>query len=288
MPWSDFDPRDIKRYSGRSPDAAQMGLLRKVATLIRTVVNWPMVFVDKARLRKAVTYRMRSGAKFICRAGTPDINEVVAICSGFEYPAIVIGHVPRGAVVIDVGANIGSFSVFFARQHRDIAIRGWSVEPYSENVSLLRQNLALNAVPFTVAELAISDHNGDCRIETSSSPDAISVTADGLGDVVNCERLSTFCIDRQIDYVDLLKMDVEGHEYAIFASDSAFICARVSRIVLEWHHRPYGSRADIVGLFEGAFEITDVHRYPDRGVLLMENRSGVHPLTGAREHRAKE
>jgi FkbM family methyltransferase len=265
-------PVDRRKFSQRAP----MGPVEKVTTLVRTVSNWPIVGVDKAGLRHSVTYKLRSGAQFVCRTRTPDINEVVAVCSGFEYPIELIGGLPPDAVVLDVGANVGAFSVFIAGQEHGHGLRGWAIEPFSENASLLRQNLQLNDSAFTVVELAISDHDGECRIETSLPPDSVCVTTDEVGERVSCARLSTFCGAQKIDYVDLLKMDVEGHEYSIIESDATFLGEHVARMILEWHDRPDGSREDIVSSLQGAFEITDVHRYRDRGVLHLENRSSIH------------
>jgi len=245
----------------------------KLLMLVKTVANWPVVALDKAGVLSHVRYQLRSGGQFWCRSCTPDINEVVVVSSGFEYPPSTVGHIPTGGVVLDIGANIGTFSVFVSRQNDTSGIRGWSIEPFASNVSLLRHNLALNEVNFDVAELAISDHDGYCRIDTSVPPDAVSVTMDAGGELVNCMRLSTFCADRQIGRVNLLKIDIEGHEYAVFESDHDFLCDRVDRVLVEWHRHGCSSREDVVARFQEAFRITDVHRYKDGGVLFMENRS---------------
>ena len=197
------------------------------------------------------------------------------MCSGFEYPVDSVDRIPKSGIVLDVGANIGSFSVFASKCNEANDIHGWSIEPFASNVSLLRDNLRLNAVDFAIEELAISDHDGYCRIDTSLPPDEISVTTKVEGDVVRCVRLSTFCADRYIERVNLLKLDIEGHEYAVFESDRSFICECVDRVLLEWHRRPYGSREDIIFRFQDVFLITDIHRYRDGGVLLMENQSVI-------------
>ena len=199
----------------------------KLMMLVKTVTNWPVVALDKAGVMSHVRYQLRTGGQFLCRSCTPDVNEVVVVSSGFEYPLSTVEHVPTGGVVLDIGANIGTFSVFVSRHNHTGGIRGWSIEPFASNVSLLRRNLALNAVNFDVAELAISDHDGYCRIDTSVPPDAVSVTTDAKGALVKCMRLSTFCADRQIERVSLLKIDIEGHEYAVFESDHDFLCHRV-------------------------------------------------------------
>jgi FkbM family methyltransferase len=248
-----------------------LGPVEKVRLVARTVANWPLVIMDKAGFADAPVYRLRSGLTFLCRGRTPDIDEVVVICSGREYPISLLRGLSPHDVVLDVGANIGAFSVFLAHEYRGCPLRGWAIEPFPPNVRVLRQNLALNDVHFVVAEVAISDSDGEVRIDDRRAVDAIAVVDNAIGQAVEARRLSTFCADNDIDLVNLLKLDVEGHEYRILSADRDFIRHHVQRIIMEWHSTEDGDRDTIVSALRDAFMISDIRTERSGGILFMRN-----------------
>ena len=134
-----------------------------------------------------------------------------------------VGH--RDWVVLDVGAAIGQFSVFAAR----LPVRQvHAFEPSPENLTSLRRNLELNGVAdrVEVHQLALSDHTGESLFVTSentylsglrpggddsadaSAPDGVPVPVRTLDQTLDELGLSR---------VDVLKLNVAGHEAAVLA-----------------------------------------------------------------------
>jgi len=69
----------------------------------------------------------------------------------------------KGDVVVDVGANIGYYSLLFSRC---VGTDGhvYSFEPVPQLASALRKNADLNQFEqITLSNLALSDHNGEAR-----------------------------------------------------------------------------------------------------------------------------
>src|SRR4051812_3312071 len=133
-----------------------MKFSQRVPLVLRTVKNWPMLLLDVAGLKASPVYRLRNGLRFHCRGRSPDIGEVIVICSGYEYPERFLLGLPSGGVVLDVGANIGAFSLHLMTLYPSAAIRGYAFEPFRPNVELLDENLAENGVDnFTVVEAAV-------------------------------------------------------------------------------------------------------------------------------------
>jgi FkbM family methyltransferase len=228
--------------------------------------------LDKFGFIRTPRYRLRNGLQFTCRGKTTDLDEVVVVCSGREYPFDLVLQLPIRATVVDIGAHIGSFSVSVGDMLRDRQVRGWSIEPYPPNASLLRTNLADNNVNFHVAEVAISTDDGSVLLDDSVAQDAVRVTQGNRGIPAKAQRLSTFCQENGIDNVDLLKLDIEGHEHAVFEADGAFIGSHVGLIMLECHPTATGNRETLMASVEESFWLSNL-REVGPGVLVLKNRS---------------
>lgn len=121
--------------------------------------------------------------------------------------------IPSGGTVIDVGANIGVHSVFFAKavgpQGRVLAY-----EPQRQSFQLLSANAALNGlVNLRIERAAVGPQKGQIHVP-DLDPNAehnfggISVNAVGDGEPVDMIALDSLDLSR----CDLIKIDVEGLE----------------------------------------------------------------------------
>ena len=91
---------------------------------------------------KSVALELRDGTKYLVRAGTTDlaaVNEAAILNPYLRSPYIVL---PKDATVIDIGANIGAFTIQVAR--RCPRGRILAVEPVSANVQMIEAQIALN------------------------------------------------------------------------------------------------------------------------------------------------
>ena len=144
-----------------------------------------------------------------------------------------------GGVVVDIGANIGVFSLLAAVRQR---CRVFAFEPHPENMRCLRRNVTANRVPnVTACQSAVSDRSGwQCLyVNPNAAGHSLYATSavDGYpGDVrvpttTLPEIMDTYLLDR----VDFLKMDCEGSEGAILLSTPADYLKKISRLAIEFH-----------------------------------------------------
>ncbi len=147
------------------------------------------------------------------------------------------GEVRQGDTVIDIGANIGYFTLLFARL---VGPRGqvFAFEPEPINFELLRRNVELNGycnvtlVPKAVsdasgtARLYLAEHKGDGRIFDSH---------DGRGSIpIETIRLDDFLKDYE-GRIDFIKMDIQGAEPAALRGMTKLLERhRQARIILEF------------------------------------------------------
>jgi FkbM family methyltransferase len=246
---------------------------RKLIHLQATISNWPLVLLDRLGIVSLCSYRTRSGVTILCRSRTTDIAEAVVVLSGLEYPPEYFA-VDDGGIVLDIGAHIGAFSLFFHQTNQGVRFRAFAFEPFPANAELLRANLALNRVQgVEVVEAAISGHDGLVNLTKAVPFDSVSIT-DGCGVPAKAYRLSSFCDEHGIARIDFIKMDVEGSEYVILENDGDFFAQSVKRGLIEYHS-PRAGR-DLTWLtrqLSTHFVISEIHRGLSNGVVFIENRT---------------
>lgn len=121
----------------------------------------------------------------------------------------------EGAVCVDVGANIGYWSVFFSQRQGVSSVHCFEPDPIT--FEILKKNLAgaNNATPNNAAlhdhsgalDLYLApDHSGDNRPYPIDGREHISVPAFSLDDYV---------ANKKIRKVDFIKIDVQGGEQRV-------------------------------------------------------------------------
>ena len=135
-----------------------------------------------------------------------------------------LDHLVRpGSVFIDIGANIGLFTLKAARltgpQGRVIAI-----EPGTEAANRLEENVGLNSyAQVTILRQALSDSNGEAvlhHVQLGNDPQAYSLVGSALatdGETVKTETLDSLVSRLALTQIDCIKMDVEGAEPMVIA-----------------------------------------------------------------------
>ena len=135
--------------------------------------------------------------------------------------ALILQLLHPGDVFVDVGANIGYFSVIAASVVGDEGAV-FAFEPDPDNFRLLRANMALNDQQHRITPVAaaLSDTTGEGRL---------FLAADNLGDhqvYAGEEDRPSLAIDLvqgseylqgRLRQLDLLKVDTQGSEYRVIA-----------------------------------------------------------------------
>jgi len=147
-----------------------------------------------------------------------------------------------GDTVIDIGANIGCFTVMAAsivgNSGRVIAI-----EPNPETYQQLCRNIELNNLSnVTPLNLAIGANNQPIELYISDNSLYSSFYAKvdkhqiiGKKIAVNSETLESLMEQLKIQEVQLLKLDCEGAEYQILDSISPSLASRIKQVSMEVH-----------------------------------------------------
>jgi len=192
-----------------------------------------VVHVVQLRIgRRVVPWRLRDNDS--------DVGTVIAIVGSREYT--VAGLSPAQVTrIIDLGGNIGASVLYFSQAYPNAEIV--VVEPEPKNLELLEANLAnvesrihlfkeaVGATP-GIGRFRVTDWSGGHSLETDVAlPDSRTLERSIDVDVTTIEAIMARL---QWDKVDLVKMDIEGGEVAVFRPDSAWP-RHVRAVVGEYH-----------------------------------------------------
>jgi FkbM family methyltransferase len=168
--------------------------------------------------------RMRSGARFRLDIGDPAQALAYLLRDyGPELRRFIVDHLPPGGTFFDVGSHIGLVAFSVARERPDVTIHAF--EPNPSNAARWRENERLNgASSVRLTEAAVSAERGSVPFWVSPSESTSGLIRPGQaqqGDVtVPAIALDQYCQERGIDRIDVLKVDVQGHEAAVLAGAS--------------------------------------------------------------------
>jgi FkbM family methyltransferase len=136
-----------------------------------------------------------------------------------QYERDIVALVERltrpGWTVLDIGANIGAHTLRFSRLVGPSG-RVFAFEPMDYAFSKLSRNLLLNDAGNTRAfKLALSDHSADaCPVNFRSSWATSGVRRRETSSV-DFRRLDDWCLEHRLSRLDLIKLDVDGHEWQV-------------------------------------------------------------------------
>jgi FkbM family methyltransferase len=169
------------------------------------------------------------------------------------HPA-ALARLGSGGVAIDIGASLGEWTLPFAAAVGRLG-RVLAIEPAPKSAAALAKTLAANAL--AQAELvccALGDADGmvDFAVPLVTSTRSDTGTARIGPATTGCEtlrvalrRLDSLVAERGIDRIDLIKIDVEGHERRVLEGGAASLARFRPVLVLETGHEAEGDRAAI-------------------------------------------
>ena len=182
-----------------------------------------------------------NGADLSLRIDDSDIRVFKQIFVDNEYDSL---NLPDNAKkIIDLGANIGLSALFFIKKFPSARIV--AVEPDAVNFSIMEKNLEKFSKSVSLLQAAIWPTDGEVslveeddnhvslgawgyRTEASKDNSALSVKA---------LTIPTIMKQYDMDFVDILKVDIEGAEYELFEKNYEDWIDKVGLVIIETHDR---------------------------------------------------
>jgi len=195
-----------------------------------------------------------------------------------------------GDHILDIGANIGYYALMESKMIGSLG-KVLAVEPSPSNILLLKKNLSLNSITnVDVVQGAISDIDEVKEFYLSNESNLNTfhnygtITKHLSGDVINVHTynaLSLFKSNGFLERIDLIRMDVEGHEVSVLSGLlEAIINNEIApKIIFETHLSRYNSENDMVSVLESLFSAGYKTKYAasswEKGSEIIEQRGYV-------------
>ena len=181
-----------------------------------------------------------SGSLVEVRPGSTDVDVFAAVFLAREYELSALAAPIR--VILDLGANIGLSSVFFAQQYPEARVV--AVEPEAGNFRLLRRNagdwpgiIPVQAAVWpedTTLHLQTRDADGnkmgDWGFRTVVAPVAEEAKVEALS-------IPTLMRRHGIELIDILKVDIEGAEFELFGRGTEAWLPFTRCVIIKTHER---------------------------------------------------
>ena len=154
--------------------------------------------------------------------------------------------VPKGGIFLDIGANIGLFSVYFSLQRKDIKV--YCFEPDEATFVCLAKNTEqLKSREIKIFNKALGEKCGEEELHKSSINDGghsfiksmhtIEIfkekPRDGGSKIVPMVTFDELVKTREVELPDVIKIDVEGYELGVIKGMSESISAKKPDMLIE-------------------------------------------------------
>jgi FkbM family methyltransferase len=218
-----------------------------------------------------------SGFEIAYRKGTCDER---ILANSFDTDIFFSGtpeYTPvSGNVIIDVGAHIGTFSLFAASKVKNGLV--YAIEACRESYNLIKINSRLNNVNnIKIFNCALSDKMGTCTLHYDVESWGHNIVA-GMGydgEVVQCQTLEDFMNANFIERCHFMKLNCEGAEFPIVLGAPKSTLSRFKVILILYHSDIWtkNTAADLIAhLQSSTFETTIRNQEKHRGWIIAQNK----------------
>ncbi len=222
--------------------------------IIQEIENWPAAFGMRLRQKRPGLrlLNFRNGLNIACRGGTRDWDVVheLYFAGGYGRAMNFLKNLPGEPVVLDLGGNIGLFSLLAAQTHPAALV--YAYEPGPPNYRMFEMNCLANPGLLKRIHLCKEAVAGQTRIAEwlfdEQNPGGSGLFGrDGIKYQVQIRAFAEV-LDSVANDIALVKIDIEGAEYEVLQSTPPELWKRIQAISLELHDSPDGkiSQADFI------------------------------------------
>jgi FkbM family methyltransferase len=148
---------------------------------------------------------------------------------------VFVSHLRKGMTVMDVGANLGLYSLLISRAVGPSG-KVYAFEPVPEIFARLKEHIALNnATNVIPVPIALSDEKGKAKMSVRGGESSLFRRVSDEFVEVQVERLDDFVEREKIERVDAIKIDAEGAELKVIRGADKTIRRNKPILMVEIH-----------------------------------------------------
>ena len=231
-----------------------MDKLKKIYKAIIFIYNHSLVKNERLGafiryIRFHLTYRNGEQCKIplldkslLIVKGEGNQGHLYTYLADFEEMMFLLHYLNKEDFFIDIGANIGSYSILASSQ---IGCKTLAFEPSKENYTLLSSNIKLNDLQdFIISHnYALGEFNSSSLIKYNGAMSHIVNNHKSQLQQISIKKLDDFA-----NYGELIKIDVEGYEeFVLKGAEAVLKNERTNALIVElggYRHNRYGSSND--------------------------------------------
>jgi FkbM family methyltransferase len=209
----------------------------RTAWSVVNIRNWASVIAGGLWRYPVSQIEFRDGLRFKVDAGGMDLSILYEIFGARIYDR-QFGDIAPDGTILDIGANIGAFTV---RAARDLVPNGRviAIEPNPKCLQLIEEHLTMNRLHNArLVQGAVASRSGPVCLHVagySAGSTLFSRGSDENTDVIVVPAISPQDALLLADSYELVKVDCEGGEFALFYETTPEDWKGTKRIALEYH-----------------------------------------------------
>jgi FkbM family methyltransferase len=189
------------------------------------------------------------------------IGQRIALDKYEKYEtALMMSQIGKNDVMVDVGANIGYYTMLLAKRAKKV----YALEPDKEIFAILKKNVEANNLKNVVLlNCAASDKKETKYLVKDKENFGNSRLSDKKGEMVNCLRLDDILVNEQ--KISAIKIDVQGWEPAVIEGAKKVIERDYPTLFLEYTPSEYRDKKMINFLqkiYKNIWSINDFAEVP--------------------------
>ena len=220
-----------------------------------------------------------NGYKILFRTGTVDAEVIdQSFDSDIFYREIPDLITTRESTILDVGAHIGTFSIYSFISGKAKSVL--AIEPNSDSFHILQQNILTNKLEGNIIPLkyAVSSEEGQVRLFLDRDNWGHSLTNSSLS---TFEEVSATTVEKlfqsyNVNICQLAKFNCEGAEFKIILSLSPSTLEKIAMMIILFHEDLVGeglTRQHLLDfLKQNGFFVRLSHETDQRGWIIAKNK----------------
>ena len=211
-----------------------MNKFQKLKLIRGHLFNWPRWLSDYFKLTNSSDYYLKNGLIFKTCKGAHNTFFHVWVRDCYKTKESIK---PKD-IVIDIGSNLGFFSILASNLCREGKI--YSIEACPSNFKKIKENIKINniknIIPFNFA-MGSSSKIRELHISKENEGGHGFYKNDLHGRIIKVKgkTLNDFIKENKIEKIDFIKVDCEGAEYEIFESLDNDNFEKIRLLAMEIH-----------------------------------------------------
>jgi len=220
-----------------------MSKFTRYKNIFNRVINWPQyLFMKMVGFKASFSFRIKDfGAIEVEKSMLGPFRENFFDDAYFKHiPDSVLANKPN-PVIIDIGANVGFFSLATFSRFPGAELYSFEPHPYCFKVMSDYKN-AFGKYNWNINQKAVSDQNGELTLNTSTVSGFTTKASVYENDVEKAEefvaqaiKFDTFLSENNITHIDFMKLDCEGAEFSILYGLTNDVFEMVDSFSIEAH-----------------------------------------------------